>query len=79
MKFNFRQGIQHAPLSVGHPSFLTYNPSNSTVTISIGVDLVRATAAYGDYNYLIEFESLVSLHRSRFHRQIVLGLSTPPT
>jgi hypothetical protein len=54
MKFNFRQGIQHAPLTAGHPSFLTYNPGVNTVGISIGVDLVRVTAAYGDYNYIIE-------------------------
>ena len=54
MKYNFRQGIQHAPSTAGHPSFLTYNPGNNTVTISIGVNLVRATAAYGSYNYLIE-------------------------
>ena len=54
MKYNFRQGIQHAPSTAGHPSFLTYNPGVNTVGISIGVDLVRATAAYGDYNYLIE-------------------------
>jgi hypothetical protein len=52
MKFNFRQGIQHAPITAGNPSFLTYNPGSNT--ISIGVDLVRATAAFGDYNYLIE-------------------------
>ena len=54
MKYNFRQGIQHAPLVAGHPSFLTYNNLNGTITISLGVDLVRATAAYGDYNYIIE-------------------------
>lgn len=54
MKYNFRQGIQHAPITAGHPSFLTYNPGNNTVSISIGVDLVRVTAAYGDHNYLIE-------------------------
>src|ERR1035437_873150 len=54
MKFNFRQGLLHAPLVSGHPAFMTYNTGTSRITISIGIDLVRATAAYGTYNYLIE-------------------------
>jgi len=54
MKFNFRQGIQHATLVSGHPSFLTYNPGSSTITINGSSDLVRATAASEIYNYLIE-------------------------
>lgn len=54
MKFNFRQGIQHSPMTVGHPDFLTYASGNDTITLSIGIDLVRATAAWHDVNYLIE-------------------------
>ena len=54
MKFKFRQGIQSAPVVSGHPSFLTYNPGNNTITISVGVSLVRASIAYGSVNYLIE-------------------------
>lgn len=54
MKFNFRQGVQSAPVVSGHPSFLTYNPGNNTITISVGVNLVRASIAYGSVNYLIE-------------------------
>ena len=54
MKFNFRQGIQHSPATSGHPSFLTYNPGADRVSISVGVDLVRASAAWGEHNYLIE-------------------------
>src|ERR1035437_9594262 len=54
MKLNFRQGLQHAPMVSGHPSFLTYNAGTSTITINVGSDLVRATVAHEDYNYLIE-------------------------
>ena len=54
MKFNFRQGIVRSPMNLGEPSFMIYNPGNNTMTIAVGVDLVRVSAAYGDYNYLIE-------------------------
>ena len=54
MKLNFRQGLHHAPLTGGHPSFLTYNPGNNSITVSVGVDLVRASAAWSDVNYVIE-------------------------
>ena len=54
MKLNFRQGLHHAPLTGGHPSFLTYNPGNNSSTVSVGVDLVRASAAWSDVNYVIE-------------------------
>ena len=54
MKINFRQGIQRAPLVSGQPSFLVYNSGNNTITVAIGTDLVRVTAAYKSLNYLIE-------------------------
>ena len=54
MKLNFRQGIHHAPMVSGHPSFLFYNPTEDIISVSAGVDLVRVSAAWYDVNYLIE-------------------------
>ena len=54
MKFNFRQGVQDAPIVSGDPSFLEYNNANNTINVIVGTDLVRATAAWKDVNYLIE-------------------------
>lgn len=54
MKFNFRQGVHHAPLTSNHPDYLIYNPGGDTVEISVGVDLVRVTGAFRDVNYLHE-------------------------
>jgi len=54
MKFNFRQGIQHAPLTSNSPDYLIYNPGGDTVEIAVGVDLVRVTGAFRAVNYLHE-------------------------
>ena len=61
MKLNFRQGLHTAPLMAGTPKFLTYVSASNLVMVSPGVQLVRATAAFKDFNYLVEDRAAVSI------------------
>lgn len=54
MKLNFRQGIVRALQTNGNVDFLTYNPSQGTLSITIlSVDVI-VTASFRESNYLIQ-------------------------